>query len=206
MKRSESIKNIAAALCKFQENVKNPKNTANNPYFKSKYAPLDEVINTIKPLLAENGLSYIQTPGGDGEHITVTTMLMHSSGEWIESDPLVLKADKATAQGAGSAITYARRYSLCAVLGITSEDDDDGNIASGTINTDSNKKDMEADTINQSQAKRLFAIAGKGNEQIVKDILMKHKYYKTEQIKKTEYDIICKEIEEAVKNKKEAGK
>lgn len=200
MRKSESIKNIAVALCKFQEEVKNPKNIANNPYFKSKYAPLDEVVNTIKPLLAKNGLSYIQTPGGDGEHITVTTMLMHSSGEWIESDPLVLKADKATAQGAGSAITYARRYSLCAVLGITSEDDDDGNIASGTANA----VDKDTDKINAPQAKRLFAIAGKGNEQIVKDILMKHNYYKTEQIKKCDYDIICKEIEDIVK--KEAGK
>lgn len=131
MKKSESIANLAQALCLFQGEVTNPKNSANNPFFKSKYAPLSEVINTTKPLLAKHGLSVLQSPSGDGEHIIVTTLLMHSSGEWIEGEPLVLKADKVTAQGAGSAITYGRRYGLSAILGISSEDDDDGNHATG---------------------------------------------------------------------------
>lgn len=132
MNKSESIANLAQALCLFQGEVTNPKNSANNPFFKSKYAPLSEVINTTKPLLAKHGLSVLQSPSGDGEHIIVTTLLMHSSGEWIEGEPLVLKADKVTAQGAGSAITYGRRYGLSAILGISSEeDDDDGNHATG---------------------------------------------------------------------------
>ena len=131
MKKSESIANLAMALCLFQGEVTNPKTSASNPFFKSKYAPLSEVINTTKPLLAKNGLSVLQSPSGDGEHIIVTTLLMHSSGEWIEGEPLVLKADKVTAQGAGSAITYGRRYGLSAILGIGSEDDDDGNHATG---------------------------------------------------------------------------
>lgn len=129
MKTSESVKNIAKALAQFQAEVKNPTNTANNPYFNSKYAPLDEVLNTVRPILSKHGLSVLQFPSGDGQNIIVTTVVMHESGEWIESDPLTLRADKATAQGAGSAITYARRYSLSAVLGISSEDDDDGNYA-----------------------------------------------------------------------------
>lgn len=131
MNKSENIKNLAAALARFQAEIQNPKNTADNPYYKSKYAPLQDVLNIARPLLAKHGLSVLQIPGGDGEHISVTTLLMHDSGEWIESDPLILKTDKPTAQGAGSAITYGRRYCLSAVLGISSEDDDDGNSASG---------------------------------------------------------------------------
>lgn len=131
MNKSDSIKNFADAMCKFQGEVKNPPKSANNPFFKSKYTPLDVLIDQAKPLLEKNGLSYIQSCSGDGSNIVVVTLLMHSSGEWVESDPLTLKADKATAQGAGSAITYARRYALAANLGLASDEDDDGNGAEG---------------------------------------------------------------------------
>ena len=137
MRRSESIKNIAKALAQFQAEVRNPANTETNPYFKSKYAPLNNILNLVRPLLSKHGLSILQSPSGDGQNVTVTTLITHESGEWIESEPLTLKAEKATAQGAGSAITYARRYALSAMLGISSEDDDDGNFASG--NKDENK-------------------------------------------------------------------
>ncbi len=114
MKKSESIKELASALKDFQAEVKNPKNVANNPFFNSKYAPLDEVINTVKEPLSKHGLSYIQMPNSeDGALVAITTMLLHESGEWIESEPLKLKSDKPTAQGSGSSITYARRYQLC---------------------------------------------------------------------------------------------
>ena len=135
--------------------IKNPANTATNPFFKSKYAPLSDVLNAVRPILSKNGLSVLQSPSGDGEHIIVTTTLIHSSGEWIESPELVLKADKATAQGAGSAITYARRYALSAILGISSEDDDDGNEAEKQAPT---KKEVKTE-LSEAQIKRLFAIA-----------------------------------------------
>ena len=105
MRRSESIKNIAKALAQFQAEVKNPANTETNPYFKSKYAPLNNILNLVRPLLSKHGLSILQSPSGDGQNVTVTTLITHESGEWIESEPLTLKAEKATAQGAGSAIT-----------------------------------------------------------------------------------------------------
>jgi len=127
--KSESIKNLAKALADFQGEVQNPKNTADNPFFKSKYAPLQDILTLVRPIMAKHGLSILQSPSGDGKTITISTVLMHSSGEWIEPDPLVLQAEKATAQGAGSAITYGRRYALSAILGISSEDDDDGNQA-----------------------------------------------------------------------------
>ena len=129
MKRSESIANIASALCKFQAECPAPKKTAENPHFKSKYSPLEEIISAIKPYLAKNGLSFFQSTTTEGENICVTTLILHESGEYIESEPLKLPMGKVTAQGAGSAVTYARRYSLCAALGIAAEDDDDGNAA-----------------------------------------------------------------------------
>jgi hypothetical protein len=128
---SENISNISAALANFQGEIKNPANTAHNPFFKSKYSPLPEVLNIVRPVLAKHGLSVVQEPVGDGEFVSISTWLLHKSGEWMMAEPLRLKADKVTAQGAGSAITYGRRYALSAVLGISSEDDDDGNVAEG---------------------------------------------------------------------------
>ena len=131
MNKSDSIAKLAQPLCLFQGEITNPKNVAENPFFHSQYCPLNEVINTTRPILAKQGLSVLQSPSGDGERIIITTLLMHSSGEWIEANPLVLKADKITAQGAGSAISYGRRYALSAMLGISSDADDDGNHATG---------------------------------------------------------------------------
>lgn len=135
MLKSESLTNLAEALSKFRAEVENPKNTSINPQFKSKYAPLDVVINTVRPVMSKHGLSFVQSTGSEGENIIIKTLLMHESGEWIESDPLTLPAyqlksggiKEFNAQGAGSAITYGRRYSLSAILGISSEDDDDAN-------------------------------------------------------------------------------
>jgi len=127
MNKSENIAVLGKALSQFQGEIKNPNNTADNPFFKSKYAPLNDILNLVRPILSKYGLSVVQAPSGDGENIIIYTTLIHSSGEWIEFEPLTLKADKVTAQGAGSAITYGRRYALSAVLGISSEDDDDGN-------------------------------------------------------------------------------
>lgn len=133
MNKSESITQLATALAKFQSEIKNPKNTETNPQFRSKYAPLDVVINTVRLPLAKQGLSFMQSTASAGENIIIVTMLIHESGEWIESEALTLPAyqlksggaKEFNAQGAGSAITYGRRYSLSAILGISSEDDDD---------------------------------------------------------------------------------
>lgn len=127
MQSSEKVESLATALSKFQGEVKNAQGTADNPYFNSKYSPLGEVLNTVRPILAKHGLSVMQMPAGDGQNITCKTLVLHQSGEWIMSDELVLKADRVTAQGAGSAVTYARRYQISAVLGIATEEDDDGN-------------------------------------------------------------------------------
>jgi hypothetical protein len=124
MNKSESIKNLALALNKVQSKLTFAKKDSKNPFFKSNYADLESVWDACRDLLAENGLSVSQFPGSymDGE-ISLTTILMHGSGEFIEQE-MSLPVTKTDPQGAGSAITYMRRYALAAVIGIVQADDD----------------------------------------------------------------------------------
>lgn len=144
MQKSESIKEIAAALAKFQEEVKQPEKSADNPFFKSKYVPLESVVEVVNQFGPKNGLSFTQWPSVNAENrIGVSTLLMHTSGEWIEYDPIYMKSAKDDAQGAGSVITYLKRYSLSAIYGITSDEDDDGNHASGTQSKQGGKQQTQ---------------------------------------------------------------
>ena len=132
MRKSDSISELSKALAKFQAEVKQPLKDKNNPFFKSKYVPLENVVEAITQEAPNHGLSFVQWALNDEQgRVGVATMLMHESGEWIEFDSVHMKADKETAQGAGALITYLKRYSLSAVFGITSDQDDDGNSASG---------------------------------------------------------------------------
>lgn len=132
MKKSESIIEISKALAKFQEQVKQPFKDADNPFFKSKYVPLESVVEVISQFGPKNGLSFTQWAlNDDNGRVGVATLLMHTSGEYIEFDPVFMSAEKNTPQGAGALITYLKRYTLSAIYGITSDADDDGNSASG---------------------------------------------------------------------------
>ena len=135
MKTSESVENIAKALVLVQAEIKNTPATKENPHFRSRYTPLDDVLDMARSVLPKYGMSVLQGVSGASETISVVTRILHVSGEWIESDPLVMKAEKGTPQGQGSAITYARRYSLSGILGIATDPDDDGNEATGKIDT-----------------------------------------------------------------------
>lgn len=115
-------------MCKAQAEMSGAQKAKANPFFKSKYADLSEVIKAIKEPFANNGLSYVQFPIEENGRIGVETILMHDSGEYI-SNSFTVQLSKQDAQGAGSAITYCRRYGLQAVAGIPSEDDD-GNASS----------------------------------------------------------------------------
>ena len=128
MNKSESIKNLAIAMCKAQSQMGGAHKGANNPFFKKKYADLGAVVEAVKEPFASNGLSYVQFPIESAGRIGIETILMHESGEWL-SNNFTVQLSKQDAQGAGSAITYCRRYGLQAVAGIPSEDDD-GNAAS----------------------------------------------------------------------------
>jgi hypothetical protein len=129
MNQSESIANLAKALSIVQGKLTYAVKDSANPFFKSKYADLESVWDACRSLLAENGLCVMQFPGEfiDG-CMSLNTMLAHSSGEWIKQT-MEVPVTKPDAQGAGSAITYMRRYALAAVVGVV-QADDDGNVAS----------------------------------------------------------------------------
>lgn len=127
--RSDSIAKLAAALAKFQSKLEAVKKDADNPFFKSKYADLASVWAAIREPLTANELSILQEPGTDSGRVTLSTTLLHSSGEYIRSI-MTIPVTKPDAQGYGSAITYARRYALQSIAGVAPEDDD-GNAAVG---------------------------------------------------------------------------
>ena len=129
MEKSDSIKNLATALCKFQGEVEKIKKTETNPFFKSKYASLSDILDVIRQPLADNGLSFVQFPSG---LYGLTTMLMHESGEWL-SESYTMEPSKKDPQGAGSVITYQRRHALGAILGLNIDEDDDGNSGSQPV-------------------------------------------------------------------------
>ena len=130
MKKSETIAELSKAFVKTQKELKQPLKDANNPYFKSKYVPLENVVESITKSASKNGLAFSQFPSQDENGMTtVGTVVMHESGEWIEYDPIKIKPVKNDPQAVGSAITYAKRYALSAIFGITSDQDDDGNEA-----------------------------------------------------------------------------
>ena len=129
MNQSDSITNLAIALSIVQGKLTYAVKDSNNPFFKSKYADLESVWDACRNLLSENGLAVMQFPGEyyDGT-MHLTTILTHKSGEWIGQD-MSVPVTKPDAQGAGSALTYMRRYALAAVVGVV-QADDDGNAAS----------------------------------------------------------------------------
>lgn len=130
IERSESIKELAGALAKAQGEMRPAAKDAVNPHFKSRYADLGAVWEACRVPLTSNGLSVIQAPA-DSEpgRLALTTFLLHSSGEWL-STTYSLKLSQDTAHGAGSALTYLRRYALAALVGVVADEDDDGNTAS----------------------------------------------------------------------------
>lgn len=124
MNKSATITKFAAAFLKAQQAITFAEKKADNPFFKSKYADLPTVIAAIKPALNDNGITFLQLPSeGPAGSLTLTTTLLHESGEWIESTgscPL----GKQDPQAFGSAMTYFRRYALASVTGLFQDDDD----------------------------------------------------------------------------------
>lgn len=120
------IEKIAEALAKAQGEMKPAAMDRTNPHFGNKYATLASVWEAIRPVMASNGLSVIQIPGDHQQGLMLTTTLMHTSGQQISST-IVMPLPKKDPQSYGSALTYARRYGLCAMLGVVAEEDDDAN-------------------------------------------------------------------------------
>ena len=132
MNKSETIDALAGALAKAQGEIDTADKSAKNPFFKSSYADLPSVWAACRKQLSKNGLAVVQRMDTSENGMILESVLMHSSGQWISSTYPVNPV-KNDPQGLGSAITYARRYALMALVGVVADDasDDDGNAASG---------------------------------------------------------------------------
>ncbi len=124
MKHSEQLDKIAPALAKAQAEMVGAKKLSNNPFFKSKYADLTSIWIACKEALHSNNLSVIQSPVSSEGRIGVGTMLLHSSGQFVQDEFTLGVKKENDPQADGSSITYARRYSLAAFVGVCPEDDD----------------------------------------------------------------------------------
>lgn len=168
MEKSQSIINISGALAKFHATMSKVKKSSENPYFKSKYATLSTIQDAIQEPLKEAGLVYSQFPDGE----SLTTILIHvESGEYMQAS-VMMKPVKSDPQSIGSAITYARRYALGAILGLNIDDDDDGNAASGKSGKEQPKKDNEVlqqwqDAISQQKELESLIVFYKSNKKVV---------------------------------------
>lgn len=136
MKHTDSLVKLAPSLVAAQAELKAVGKDSTNPHFKNKYASLDAIIDTVRPVLAKHGLAIVQgatvpmtTDVGGLVGFAVETMLVHTSGEWL-TNTAIMPLGKADPQGAGGALTYGRRYGLSALLSLATEEDDDGTVAS----------------------------------------------------------------------------
>jgi len=151
MNQSENIAELAVALSKCQGEMEPAIKDSLNPHFKSRYADLNSVWAACRGPLSRNGLSIVQTMDTVNDKLVLHTLLLHSSGQWIKSTMPVVTA-KNDAQGIGSGLSYARRYSLSSICGI-SQDDDDAEAAM--------PKKPSPKLITEDQAKKLAELAEK---------------------------------------------
>ena len=132
MNTSEQINELAAALATAQGSISAAKYDGTNPHLKNRYTTLSAVWDAIRKPLSDNGLAVVQVVDMDSDGMILSTRLMHSSGQYIEAVYPITAGEArgiSGAQAIGSALTYARRYSLTALIGVVSDDDDDGNSA-----------------------------------------------------------------------------
>lgn len=131
METTETKAELFKAFANFKKKLKQPLKDANNPFFKSKYVPLENVVQVVDEAMMDTGLSYTQEIEDLEEgYLRVDTIVLHESGEYMVIKGSKVKPVKNDPQSAGSATTYARRYSLSTAFGIASDPDDDGNGAS----------------------------------------------------------------------------
>lgn len=185
MNRSESISKLAVSLVKFNSEVSKIAKDAKNPFFKSNYVTLDRLIEATRPILQENGLVVMQSPlSKEDGSIGVQTLLIHESGEFIESEPIFMKPAKANdPQQAGSIISYMRRYSYQSILNLNTGEDDDANKSTGEENIKAKLNDKSYSNnkeLSEEQVKELYLVGYKAGYTYKKvDEAIKNNYGKT---------------------------
>lgn len=157
---------FAKAFIAAQKNIEGIKKGTKNDHFKSKYADLAEVNGVVIPAMNDAGIGVIQIPGNDGDLITVTTLLLHESGSGM-TGLLKMRPTKTDPQGAGSAITYGRRYSILSMSGAAPEDDD-GNAASGT-------RQHQSNAVSEVEKAAIRLLTGQSDPDAFKEVWAKNK-------------------------------
>jgi hypothetical protein len=157
------MQKIASALVKAQKAFGPALKTATNPHFRTKYADLSACVEAVIDSLNENGIALIQRNHLDETGVTVETVFVHESGEMLDCGKLHVPAAKNDPQGYGSALTYARRYSLMAACGIAPEDDD-GNAGTEAKRKQDTKPAQTQDNSPKARAQRIIEGVTKGDE------------------------------------------
>ena len=213
--RSDELKDLFAALAKAQSEIKMAGTNTVNPYFKSNYADLADIVKASRPALTKNELSVIQQilPNDDGQNI-LHTILGHSSGQWIESRMRILPV-KPDVQSLGSYITYIRRYAYASIIGVVaSNEDDDGELAvydsrstaakGVALNTKYNPREESYESITKEQLEELEYELGDYTD-VAEMVLDGLKIQSLADMPKSKYMAAIKRIRE-IKNIREGNK
>ena len=177
MEKSETIGKLTLALSKVQAQLRPAKENSKNPFFKSNYADLGSVWDSVRSLLSENELSIIQMPTDIGG---LTTILSHSSGEYLSSTMYI--PSKEDAHGVGSAISYARRYALASFVGVvTGDDDGNGAIKSNTPPSAKATSPKAKPKLSSEQYKAMMTAIEQGKGSVVEQKMNGYVLTKTQQ-------------------------
>lgn len=149
---SKEINELIPALLKAQKKMGSAKKDSDNPFFKSKYANFNSVLEACKDQLNDAGIAILQPTSVVGEQTHVSTVLVHESGQWIKATMIALEARDM--QKSGSSVSYARRYTLQSLVAIPTSDDDDGEGAVGRGKASSKKKEEPKETKSSSSSRR----------------------------------------------------
>lgn len=195
---SQNLNELLSALAKAQGQISHAKKDKKNPFFKSSYADLASVWEACRNELSANGLAVIQTVEGNKEQMYLVTILGHASGQYIKSKlPLLLT--KFDPQSQGSAITYARRYALSAMIGICADEDDDGERA--MIRKKPEVETVPIAIINAKQHQELNDILGQCDAEFQSNVHKTLAKYKIEDLSKLPLDMFSKLKDSALKNR-----
>lgn len=201
---SVEIKDLITAISSTQGEIEIAIKERTNPFFNSKYATLDEILSTCREPFKKNNLALSQAPSFVEGRLVLTTRIFHISGQWIESQ-LSLKPAQDTPQAIGSCITYARRYALASLVGIITEDDDDGHKASDKetekeklLTKENNaqkieiqKLKKEIEDLKKEKPKRIFDANNNMHvESLIKNLKEKH----SNDISSESYPLIIEEL------------
>jgi hypothetical protein len=189
MEQSDQIEALAAALCEFQGSIAGAKKGGQNPHFRNNYTRLEDAWAAAREQLCAHGLSVTQWPeSGDGG-VTVTTRVMHKTGQWIQGT-LAVPVSKHDAQGVGSAITYGCRYAFLAALGLPPTDDD-GNAAAASPPPQGRQQAAPQPRVEPKANPDLVLTFGKHKGQALRDVPSGYVRWLADQAKDHEVRAAC---------------